>query len=130
MMGHLVETSHSLCVVHTCRGLMVTQDAAPGIRVDAWGSSHAPPAHGAHGASNPSLEETHGLGPPTLPGMAWTSTALKRQKEQLRRERQQRKAARKQQRRAELSQRLRDAPSGVDRDLVGIVPGPQPAVLD
>ncbi len=62
--------------------------------------------------------------------MAWNSTALKRQKEQLRRERQHRKAARREQRRVERDQQLRDAPPGVDRDLVGIVPGPQPAVLD
>jgi hypothetical protein len=62
--------------------------------------------------------------------MAWNSTALKRQKEQLRRERQRRKAARRQQRRTDREQRLRDTPPGVDRDLVGIVPGPQPAVLD
>jgi hypothetical protein len=62
--------------------------------------------------------------------MAWNSTALKRQKEQLRRERQHRKAARREQRHADRDRRLREVPPGVDRDLVGIVPGPQPVAAE
>ncbi len=58
--------------------------------------------------------------------MAWSTTALKRQKELARRERQQRKERRREQRRAESDERRRSATPGVDPDLAGIVPGPQP----
>jgi hypothetical protein len=59
--------------------------------------------------------------------MAWSTTALKRQKELARRERQQKKARRRELRRAESDERRRSVlSSGVDPDLAGIVPGPQP----
>ncbi len=58
--------------------------------------------------------------------MAWSTTALKRQKELARRERQQKKARRRELRHAESDERRRSAASGVDPDLAGIVPGPQP----
>jgi hypothetical protein len=58
--------------------------------------------------------------------MAWSTTALKRQKELARRERQQRKARRREQRRAESDLRRQNLAPGLDPDLAGIVPGPQP----
>jgi hypothetical protein len=58
--------------------------------------------------------------------MAWSTTALKRQKELARRERQQKKARRREQRRAESDVRRRNLTPGTDPDLIGIVPGPQP----
>jgi hypothetical protein len=57
--------------------------------------------------------------------MAWSTTALKRQKELARRERQQKKARRRELRRAERDERRRSVTSGGDPDLAGIVPGPQ-----
>jgi hypothetical protein len=59
--------------------------------------------------------------------MAWSTTAVKRQKELARRERQQRKSRRREQRRLESDQRRQSATPGVDPDLADIVPGPQPA---
>lgn len=58
--------------------------------------------------------------------MAWSTTALKRQKELARRERQQKKERRRELRRAESDARRRSAAPGADPDLAGIVPGPQP----
>jgi hypothetical protein len=51
--------------------------------------------------------------------------ANKRQKEQERQERQRDKAARRQQRRVDHAQRKPNE-EGVDPDIAGIVPGPQP----
>ena len=51
---------------------------------------------------------------------------LKRQKELARRERQQKKARRREERRAESDERRRSVAPGVDPDLAGIIPGPQP----
>ena len=59
--------------------------------------------------------------------MAWSTTAVKRQKELARRERQQRKDRRREQRRLDSDERRRRATPGEDPDLAGIVPGPQPA---
>lgn len=59
--------------------------------------------------------------------MAWSTTALKRQKEQARRERQQKKAKRRAQlRERAVLERAKAAQSGEDPDIAGIVPGPQP----
>ena len=58
--------------------------------------------------------------------MSWSTTALKRQKEQARRERQQRKAVRRAQRREDAERRLHAVAQGEDPDIAGIVPGPQP----
>jgi hypothetical protein len=52
-------------------------------------------------------------------------TATKRQKEQLRLQRRQEKAAIKAQRKKEKSERA-PREDGVDPDIAGIVPGPQP----
>jgi hypothetical protein len=57
--------------------------------------------------------------------MAWSTTAVKRQKEMAKRERQQKKDLRREQRRVESDERRRSATPGEDRDLAGIVPGPQ-----
>lgn len=62
--------------------------------------------------------------------MAWTTTALKRQKELARRDRKVRKERRREQRQAESAQRRLSAAPGVDPDLAGIVAGPQPPALD
>lgn len=53
----------------------------------------------------------------------------KRQKERQRQERQKEKAARKKLRQEEKRDRAQ-APDGVDPDIAGIVPGPQPRVDD
>jgi hypothetical protein len=58
--------------------------------------------------------------------MAWSTTALKRQKELARRERQQKKVRRREVRRAESDERRKSVTAGADPDLEGIVPGPQP----
>jgi hypothetical protein len=58
--------------------------------------------------------------------MAWSTTALKRQKELARRDRQQIKDRRREQRRLESVDRRQRAAPGEDPDLVGIVAGPQP----
>jgi hypothetical protein len=54
-----------------------------------------------------------------------TPRSNKRQKEQVRQERQQDKAARRQQRRIDHAER-KPKEDGVDSDIAGIVPGPQP----
>ncbi len=61
--------------------------------------------------------------------MAWSTTALKRQKEQARRDRQQRKATRRLQRREDSVRRLSAVRPGEDPDIAGIVPGPQPPLF-
>lgn len=58
--------------------------------------------------------------------MAWSTTALKRQKELTRLERHQKKAQRRAQRQRESAQRRHATSPGEDPDLVGIVAGPQP----
>ena len=55
--------------------------------------------------------------------------ANKRQKEQQRQERQREKADKRQQRRVDRSQR-EPSPDGVDPQIAGIVPGPQPPEQD
>lgn len=52
----------------------------------------------------------------------------KRQKERLRQEKQRAKAEKKRQRRADKP--ARDTSDGVDPDIAGIVPGPQPPPTD
>jgi hypothetical protein len=58
--------------------------------------------------------------------MAWSTTALKRQRELARRDRQQRKLVRREQRRVESEARRLSAAPGEDPDLAGIIAGPQP----
>lgn len=58
--------------------------------------------------------------------MAWSTTALKRQKELARLERRQKKTRRREQRHLESARRREDMTPGVDPDLIDIVPGPQP----
>ncbi len=58
--------------------------------------------------------------------MAFHPGATKRQKEASRREHQQKKAERKEQRKREKEDRDRSTPPGVDPDIAGIIPGPQP----
>jgi hypothetical protein len=61
--------------------------------------------------------------------MAWSTTALKRQRELSRLDRQRKKAERRAQRRSESALRRQGVPQGEDPDLAGIVPGPQPAAM-
>ncbi len=61
--------------------------------------------------------------------MASSSTFQKRQKERARIDRQREKDEKRKQRRLERSERVASAP-GVDPDIAGIVPGPQPVVED
>lgn len=62
--------------------------------------------------------------------MASNTTFLKRQKERARQERQRGKDAQRKQRRDEKAAPRAAGEPGVDPDLVGIVPGPQPVVED
>jgi hypothetical protein len=61
--------------------------------------------------------------------MAFGSTFQKRQKERARIDRQREKDEMRKQRRVERSERVASAP-GVDPDIAGIVPGPQPVAED
>jgi hypothetical protein len=61
--------------------------------------------------------------------MASNSTFQKRQKERARIDRQREKDEKRKQRRVERSERVVNAP-GVDPDIAGIVPGPQPVAED
>jgi hypothetical protein len=61
--------------------------------------------------------------------MASNSTFQKRQKEKARIDRQREKEAKRKQRRDERPERVASAP-GVDPDIAGIIPGPQPIVED
>ncbi len=61
--------------------------------------------------------------------MASSSTFQKRQKERARIDRQREKDEKRKQRRVERSERVASAP-GVDPDIAGIVPGPQPVAED
>jgi hypothetical protein len=55
-----------------------------------------------------------------------STTVNKRNKEKQRQERQREKELKRQQRRGEKEQRAPIEPGGVDPDIAGIVPGPQP----
>jgi len=57
--------------------------------------------------------------------MAGFNSSMKRQKERIRQEQQQKKKERAEQRRREAANRP-PAEDGVDPDIAGIVPGPQP----
>jgi hypothetical protein len=54
----------------------------------------------------------------------------KRQKERNRQDKQREKEAKREQRRREKADRGPTAPGGVDPDIAGIVPGPQPVVSE
>ena len=58
--------------------------------------------------------------------MRGRTTFEKRRKEMARKERKQDKAERREQRKAEKAERSEDRANGIDSDLAGIVPGPQP----
>ena len=62
--------------------------------------------------------------------MAFSTTALKRQKELARLDRKQKKARKAEQRQADSEQRRQSCAPGVDPDLEGIIPGPQPRLFD
>jgi len=58
--------------------------------------------------------------------MAFHPGATKRQKEAARRERNQKKEEKREQRKREKAEKGPTTDSGVDPDIAGIVPGPQP----
>ncbi len=58
--------------------------------------------------------------------MAFHPGATKRQKEAARRDRNQKKEEKREQRKREKADRPTQASDGVDPDIAGIVPGPQP----
>ncbi len=62
--------------------------------------------------------------------MAFNPGSQKRQKEAARRDHKRDKAARKEQRHQEAEERRRNVPPGVDPDIAGIIPGPQPPAED